>query len=85
MVGSSRYRQCIYFERKGYDKIVLNYNEVPEYNLRNNWKSLKSFFPNNRPWVCVMKDLEDPMQSRFYMSLPSPTIYMMDLSPGCVS
>jgi hypothetical protein len=33
-------------ERKNADKIVLNYkNEVPEYNLRNNWKSLKSFFP----------------------------------------
>ncbi|MCW2118364.1 aminopeptidase [Flavobacterium sp. 7A] len=48
--------------RKGVDKIVLNYkNEVPEYNLRNNWKSLKGFFPNNRPVKFVfMKDLEDP-------------------------
>ncbi|WP_418263353.1 aminopeptidase [Flavobacterium faecale] len=49
-------------ERKDADKIVLNYkNEVPEYNLRNNWKSLKGFFPNNRPVKFVfMKDLEDP-------------------------
>ncbi len=50
------------FERQNADKIVLNYkNEVPEYNLRNNWKSLKPFFPNNRPIKFVfMKDLEDP-------------------------
>ncbi|WPR70635.1 aminopeptidase [Flavobacterium sp. NG2] len=49
-------------ERNNADKIVLNYkNEVPEYNLRNNWKSLKGFFPNNRPVKFVfMKDLEDP-------------------------
>ncbi|GIZ08598.1 hypothetical protein FUMI01_13250 [Flavobacterium sp. UMI-01] len=48
--------------RNEVDKIVLNYkNEVPEYNLRNNWKSLKGFFPNNRPVKFVfMKDLEDP-------------------------
>ncbi len=49
-------------ERNNADKIVLNYkNEVPEYNLRNNWKSLRGFFPNNRPVKFVfMKDLEDP-------------------------
>ncbi|MGA9638275.1 MAG: aminopeptidase [Flavobacterium sp.] len=49
-------------ERNNADKIILNYkNEVPEYNLRNNWKSLKGFFPNNRPVKFVfMKDLEDP-------------------------
>ncbi len=49
-------------ERNNASKIVLNYkNEVPEYNLRNNWKSLKTFFPNNRPVKFVfMKDLEDP-------------------------
>ncbi|HTG66138.1 MAG TPA: hypothetical protein VL859_07170, partial [Flavobacterium sp.] len=44
--------------RNNANKIVLNYkNEVPEYNLRNNWKSLKPFFPNNRPIKFVfMKD-----------------------------
>ena len=48
--------------RNGADKIVLNYkNEVPEFNLRNNWKSLKGFFPNNRPLkFTLIKDLEDP-------------------------
>ncbi len=49
-------------DRKEADKIVLNYeNEVPEYNLRNNWKKLDGFFPNNRPIkLALMKDLEDP-------------------------
>ena len=49
-------------KRSDVDKIVLNFkNEVPEYNLRNNWKSLKGIFPNNRPVKFVfMKDLEDP-------------------------
>ena len=44
------------------DKLVLNYNnEVPEYNLRNNWKSLKGFFFNNRQIKFnFMKDLEEP-------------------------
>ncbi|HJR99496.1 MAG TPA: hypothetical protein VJ780_01070 [Flavobacterium sp.] len=60
-------------ERMNVSKIVLNYeNEVPEYNLRNNWKSLKSFFPNNRPIKFVfMKDLEDPYYNQL---LYVPTI-----------
>jgi hypothetical protein len=50
------------FERKNADKIVLNYdNEVPEYNQRNNWKSLKSLVITNRPIKFnFAKDLEDP-------------------------
>ncbi|MGL2993744.1 aminopeptidase [Flavobacterium sp. TSSA_36] len=48
--------------RKGAEKIILNYkNEVPEFNLRNNWKKLEGFFPNNRPLkLAFLKDLEDP-------------------------
>ncbi|MEZ7498596.1 aminopeptidase [Flavobacterium sp. Arc3] len=71
-------------ERKGADKIVLNYkNEVPEYNLRNNWKSLKSFFPNNRPVKFVfMKDLEDPYYNQV-LYVPTLTYNLYDgLSPG---
>ncbi len=50
------------FKIKDVDKIVLNFkNEVPEYNLRNNWKKIGGFFPNNRPIKFVfMKDFEDP-------------------------
>ncbi len=47
--------------RTGYDKIVLNYkNEVPENNLRNNWKSLKLFGLNRPLKFAFMKDLENP-------------------------
>ena len=50
------------FKRFDADKIVINYkNVVPEYNQRNNWKSLKSFNVFNRPIKFnFMKDLEDP-------------------------
>src|SRR5690606_19802141 len=50
------------FPSKGVDKIAINYrNEVPEYNLRNNWKSLRDFSIGNRPLKFnLMKDLEDP-------------------------
>lgn len=50
------------FKAKEIDKLVLNYNnEVPEYNLRNNWKKIGGFFPNNRPLkFTFMKDFEDP-------------------------
>jgi hypothetical protein len=71
-------------ERKNADKIVLNYkNEVPEYNLRNNWKSLKGFSPINRPIKFnFMKDLEDPYYNQI-LYVPTLTYNYYDgLSPG---
>ena len=71
-------------DRKNADKIVLNYkNEVPEYNLRNNWKSLKGFYPNNRPIkFTFMKDLEDPYYNQI-LYVPTLTYNLYDgLSPG---
>ena len=71
-------------ERSNASKIVLNYkNEVPEYNLRNNWKSLKSFFPNNRPVKFVfMKDLEDPYYNQI-LYVPTLEYNLYDgLIPG---
>ena len=70
--------------RNNANKIVLNYeNEVPEFNLRNNWKSLKGFYPNNRPFKFVlMKDLEDPYYNQIlYVPTISYTLYD-GLSPG---
>lgn len=70
--------------RQNANKIVLNYqNEVPEYNLRNNWKSLKSFRINNRPIKFVlMKDLEDPYYNQI-LYVPTVTYNLYDgLSPG---
>lgn len=71
-------------ERKEADKLVLNYkNEVPEYNLRNNWKSLTGFFPNNRPIKFVfMKDIEDPYNNQI-LYVPTLTYNLYDgLIPG---
>lgn len=60
-------------DRLGADKIVINYkNEVPEFNLRNNWKSLKVFLGNDRPYkFAFLKDLEDP---RYNQILYVPTV-----------
>ena len=72
------------FERKNADKIILNYkNEVPEYNLRNNWKKLDGLFPNNRPVKFVfMKDLEDPFYNQI-LYIPTLTYNLYDgFSPG---
>lgn len=59
--------------RKNADKIVLNYdNDVPEFNLRNNWQSLRGFRLNSRPIKFnFMKDLEDPFYNQI---LYVPTI-----------
>lgn len=66
------------FARKNADKIVLNYNnEVPEYNLRNNWFSLtRSIF--NRPIkFAFMKDLEDPYYNQL-LYVPTATYNLYD-------
>lgn len=71
-------------ERKEADKIVINYkNEVPEFNLRNNWKSMKPFFPNNRPFKFIfMKDLEDPYYNQI-LYVPTAIYNLYNgLSPG---
>lgn len=50
------------------DKLILNYqNEVPEFNLRNNFKSLKGFFSSNRPIKFnFWRDLEDPKYNQIF-------------------
>jgi hypothetical protein len=71
-------------DRKDADKIVINYNnEVPEFNRRNNWSSLKSFFGNNRPFKFVLfKDIEDPNTNQI-IYVPSITYNLYDgISPG---
>lgn len=47
--------------RNNADKIVINYeNEIPEFNRRNNWRSLRSFHFNRPIKFIFFKDLEDP-------------------------
>lgn len=54
------------FPRNNAEKIVINYeNIVPEFNLRNNWQSLRGFRLNNRPIKFnFFKDLEDPFYNQ---------------------
>lgn len=55
------------FDRKNIDKLVLNYdNEVPEFNLRNNWKSLNPFSLNRPLKLTFFQDLEDPHRTQLY-------------------
>jgi phenylpyruvate tautomerase PptA (4-oxalocrotonate tautomerase family) len=70
--------------RKDADKIVINYlNEVPEYNLRNNWVSLNRSFLNHRPIkVNFFKDLEDPYVNQL-LGVPVMGYNLYDgLTPG---
>jgi hypothetical protein len=61
------------FERKKIDKLTLNYeNEVTEFNLRNNSKSLHPFSLNRPLKMTFFEDLEDPHYSQlFYV----PTLF----------
>ena len=71
-------------ERKEARKIVINFkNEVPEFNLRNNWKKIEGFYPNNRPIkFAFVKDLEDPFYNQIIYA-PILTYNVYDgLSPG---
>jgi len=73
-----------HFERKNADKIVINYdNEVPEYNQRNDWKSLKSLVITNRPIKFnFAKDLEDPYYNQI-LYIPTLTYNLYDgFTPG---
>ena len=70
--------------RKDANKIVLNYkNEVPEFNLRNNWNKFSGFDISNRPFKFVfMKDLEDPYYNQI-LYVPTLTYNLYDgISPG---
>lgn len=61
------------FARKDATKIAINYNnEVPEYNLRNNSKSLKAFSLNRPLRFSFFQDLENPHYSQI---LYVPTLY----------
>jgi len=72
------------YPRNDIDKLVINYkNEVPEYNLRNNWKSTKPFVITNRPIKFnLMKDLEDPFYNQI-LYVPTISYNLYDgLTPG---
>ncbi|WP_298902984.1 metalloprotease [uncultured Psychroserpens sp.] len=55
--------------RDSTNKLVLNYdNTIPEFNLRDNYKSLKGFFFNNKPFQFrLIKDVEDPNYNQVFI------------------
>ncbi|WP_370515970.1 aminopeptidase [Flavobacterium sp. MK4S-17] len=70
--------------RQDADRLVLNYeNEIPEYNTRNNWKSLKKFSLGNKPYkFTFFQDLEDPTYNQVFY-VPSFIFNLYDgFSPG---
>ena len=65
-------RKTLTIPKNNANKLVLNYNSVaPEYNLRDNWKSLKGFFFNNKPLQFrLFQDVEDPNYNQvFFMPI----------------
>lgn len=56
--------------RDNANKLVLNYdNTIPEYNLRDNWKSLKGFPFNNKPFqLRLIIDVEDPYYNQVFFT-----------------
>ena len=65
-------------------KLVLNYDQnIPEFNQRDNWKSLKGFFSSNKKLKFqFFKDTEDPYYNQvFYMPVLTFNVYD-GLTPG---
>lgn len=56
---------------KDIDKVVLNYEYLyPEFNMRNNWKSLKRTFLFNKPiQFRLLKDIEDPFYNQVFYNI----------------
>jgi hypothetical protein len=70
--------------RQNEARLVLNYDQkIPEYNQRDNWKSLNGFFSSNkRLKLEFLKDAEDPYYNQlFYMPVIGFNLYD-GLSPG---
>ncbi len=66
------------------DRLVLNYDQViPEFNQRDNWKSLNGFLSSNKKLKFqFLKDAEDPYYRQiFYMPVANFNIYD-GVSPG---
>ncbi len=70
--------------RNGEDRLVLNYDQkIPEFNQRDNWKSLNGFFSSNKKLKFqFFKDAEDPYYNQiFYVPVATFNIYD-GITPG---
>ena len=61
--------KTITIPKNGHSKFALNYdNTIPEFNLRDNYKSLNSSFLNNKPLQFrLIQDIEDPYYNQIFM------------------
>lgn len=76
--------QNVLVPRKDVKRLVLNYDRViPEFNERDNWKSVNGFFSTNRKLkVQFFKDTEDPYYNQiFYVPVLRFNIYD-GITPG---
>ena len=70
--------------RDSAERLVLNYDKtIPEYNQRDNWKSLKGFFSSNRKLQFkFFKDAENPYYNQIFY-VPTATFNVYDkFTPG---
>lgn len=70
--------------RNGEDRMVLNYDQkIPEFNQRNNWKTLNGFFSSNKKLKFqFFKDTEDPYYNQiFYVPIANFNVYD-GITPG---
>ncbi|NER13395.1 metalloprotease [Leptobacterium flavescens] len=70
--------------RNGAERLVLNYDKtIPEFNQRDNWKSLNGFFSSNKKLQFkFFKDAENPYYNQIFF-VPTVTFNVYDkLTPG---
>ncbi|WP_223826561.1 metalloprotease [Flagellimonas sp. S3867] len=70
--------------RNGEDRLVLNYDQkIPEFNQRDNWKTLNGFFSSNKKLKFqFFKDTEDPNYNQvFYVPVANFNVYD-GITPG---
>lgn len=55
-------------KNENYDRLIVNYDQkIPEYNMRNNSKSVKGLLSQNRPIkLTLFKDFEDPNKNQLF-------------------
>ncbi|WP_430408258.1 metalloprotease [Kordia sp.] len=61
-------KKTVTIPRDGVDRLVLNYDKIiPEFNQRDNWKSLNGFFANNKKLkFTFFKDAENPHYNQIF-------------------
>jgi hypothetical protein len=70
--------KTITIPRNGEERLVLNYDQkIPEFNQRDNWKSLKGFFSSNKKLkFTFFRDAENPYYNQiFYVPVVNFNIY----------